>query len=321
MMEESELGETTSTTTVETLVHKLSSVSEQTRTESLCKLRLLSKNEPDTRPMIISAGAIPYISESLYSPCPVSQENSAATLLNLSIHDRHSVMSTNGLLDALSHALRNPTSPSASQSTSALLFSLLMEDHFRPIIGSKRDIIYALVDLIRNASSHPRSVKDALKALFGICLCQGNRGTVIELGAVPVLFSLVMKDGRVGIVEDVTAVIGQVAGCQQAWEEFGKVGGVGVLVDLLDLSTGCSYRIKENAVSGLLNLVEYGREEVVDSLRTVGTGLVNGISEVVNNGSVKGKSKASALLKMLHGAASCDHLDSSFQIFQTVSSS
>lgn len=230
-------------------------------------------------------------------------------------------MSTNGLLDALSHALRNPTSAPAAQSTSALLFSLLMEDEYRPIIGSKRDIIYALVDLIRNGRSHPRSVKDALKALFGISLWKGNRATVIELGAVPVLFSLLLKDGRVGIVEDVTAVIAQIAGCEQAWEEFGKVAGVGLLVDLLDLSTGSSYRIKENAVSGLLNLVEYGREEVVESLRSLGTPLVDGISEVVKNGSVKGKSKASALLKMLDGAVQCDHLDSSFQSFQSVSSS
>lgn len=230
-------------------------------------------------------------------------------------------MSTSGLLDALSHALRNPTSASAAQSTCALLFSLLMGDEYRPIIGSKRDIIYALVDLVRNGRSHPRSVKDALKALFGICLCQGNRGSVIELGAVPVLFSLVMKDGRVGIVEDVTAVIGQIAGCEQAWDEFAKVGGVQVLVDLLDLSTGCSDRIKENAVSGLLNLVEYGKEEVVENLRSAGAGLIHGISEVVKNGSVKGKSKAGALLKMLDGAGQCDHLDSSFQSFQSVSSS
>lgn len=220
-------------------------------------------------------------------------------------------MSTNGLLDALSHALRNPTSAPAAQSTSALLFSLLMEDEYRPIIGSKRDIIYALVDLIRNGRSHPRSVKDALKALFGICLWKGNRGSVIELGAVPVLFSLVMKDGRVGIVEDVTAVIGQIAGCEEAWDEFRKVGGVEVLVDLLDLSTGCSDRIKENAVSGLFNLVHYGREEVLETLRSVGAGLVHGISELVNNGSVKGKTKASALLKMLHAAAPCHHSSSS----------
>lgn len=230
-------------------------------------------------------------------------------------------MSTNGLLDALSHALRNPTSAIAAQSTSALLFSLLAEEQYRPIIGSKRDIIYALIDLIRNGRSHPRSVKDALKALFGICLWKGNRRSVIELGAVPVLFSLVMKDGRVGIVEDVTAVIGQVAGCEEAWVEFGKVAGVGVLVDLLDLSTGGSDRIKENAVSGLLNLVEYGGDEVVESLRSVGAGLFDGIAEVVKNGSVKGKSKADALLKMLDGGGQCDHLESSFQSFHSVSSS
>ncbi|KAK1427049.1 hypothetical protein QVD17_15731 [Tagetes erecta] len=52
--------------TTRALVAKLSSVSEQTRTESLCKLRLISKNDPKNRALIAEAGAIPYLSEIPY---------------------------------------------------------------------------------------------------------------------------------------------------------------------------------------------------------------------------------------------------------------
>lgn len=285
--------------TAKTLVGKLSSVSEQTRTESLCELRLISKNDPESRTLIAESGAIPYLSEILYSPSAVAQENATATLLNISISSREPLMSTRGLLDALSHALRNPASPSTAQSAAATVFSLLTVDIYRPIIGSKRDILYALIDIIRNPNSHPRSIKDALKALFGISLYPLNRASVIELGAVPALFSLVVKDGRLGVVEDATAVIAQIAGCEEAGDAFRKVLGVGVLVDLLDLSTGSSSRTKENAVSGLLNMVQCGKEEVGEYVKEMASIVWNGITDVVENGSPKGKSKAAELLKLI----------------------
>lgn len=296
--------------TAKTLVTKLSSVSEQTRTESLCELRLISKNDPESRLLIADAGAIPYLAEILYSPSPISQENATATLLNISITSRESLMSTRGLLDALSHALRNPTSPSAAQSAAATIFSLLTVDDYRPIIGSKRDIVYALIDIIRSTYSLPRSIKDALKALFGISLYPLNRATVIELGAVPALFSLVVKDGRVGIVEDATAVIAQIAGCEEAGDSFRKVLGIGVLVDLLDNSTGSSSRTKENAVSALLNLVQCGRGDVTESVCEMGLGVYDGIVDVAENGSSKGRSKAMELLKVLDAGSPDLHFDS-----------
>ncbi|GMP41128.1 hypothetical protein CsSME_00011330 [Camellia sinensis var. sinensis] len=273
--------------TIKTLVTKLGSVSEQTRTEALCELRLISKHDAESRPLIADAGAILYLAEALYSTSSIPQENATATLLNLSISSRETLMSTRGLLDALSHVLRNPTSSSSAESAAATLYSLLIVDDYRPIIGSKRDIVYALVDI------------DALKALFGIALYPLNRATIIELGAVPHLFSLVVKDGRVGVVEDATAVIAQIAGCEEAKDAFRKVSGIGVLVDLLDPSTGSSGRTKENSVSALLNLVQCGGEQVANTVRETGVALDGGIADVAKNGSSKGKSKAIALLKVL----------------------
>ncbi|CAK9133628.1 unnamed protein product [Ilex paraguariensis] len=285
--------------TAKILVTKLSSVSEKTRTEALCELRLISKNDSESRSIIADAGAIPYLAETLYSPSPMSQENATATLLNLSISSRESLMSTRGLLDAISHALRNSSSPLTTQCAAATIFSLLTDESFRPIIGHKRDIVFALIDVIRDAKSVPRSIKDALKALFGIALYPLNRATMIELGAVPALFSLVVKDGRVGVVEDATAVIAQIAGCEESGDAFRKVSGIGVLVDLLDSSTGSSGRTKENAVSGLLNLVQCGGEDIKNNVREIGLRVFDGIQDVAENGGEKGKSKAAELLKVL----------------------
>jgi len=84
-------------------------------------------------------------------------------------------------------------------------------DDYRTVVGSKREIVYALVDILRcHRSSPPRTVKDSLKALFAIALHPLNRATMVQFGVVPALFSLIVNDGRVGIVEDASAVIAQV---------------------------------------------------------------------------------------------------------------
>lgn len=290
---------------VKALVTKLTSVSEQTRTEALCELRLLSKNDDETRPLIAEADAVPLIAESLYSPAAILQENATATLLNLSISSKDHLMSSHGVLDALSHALRHPASPFAAQCAAATIFSLLSVDSFRPIIGHKRDIIFGLVEIVRGQGSAARSIKDALRALFGVSLYPLNRAQMVELGAVQALFSLVVKDGRVGLIEDATAVIAQIAGCEESFEVFKKALGIEVLMDLLDNATGSSARTKENAVSALLNLVQCGGEMVANDVRgKLESRVVDGVLDIVDNGSEKGKSKALALLKVLDARSS-----------------
>ncbi|XP_038689158.1 U-box domain-containing protein 4-like [Tripterygium wilfordii] len=290
--------------TARSLVARLSSVSEQTRAEALSELRLISKHEDDSRPLIAEAGAVPYLAETLYSTSHDSQENAAATLLNLSISSRESLMSTRGLLDALSHALQHAstsTPPAAVQSCAATLHSLLVVDSYRSIIGSKRDIVHALTQIVKNPNSPPRSIKDSLKALFGIALYPLNRNTMIELGVVQPLFALIVRDGRVGIVEDATAVVAQIAGCEESEEAYVRAGGVRVLMDLLDVGTGTSMRIKENAVAALLNLVSTGGEKVGREVREMAATAVDGVVEVAEGGSTKGKSKAASLLKIIEG--------------------
>lgn len=193
-----------------------------------------------------------------------------------------------------------------------------MVESYRPIVGPKRDILFGLVDLIRRPDSASRSIKDGLKALFGLALYPLNRAGLIGLGVVPALFSLVCKDGRVGVVEDATAVIAQIAGCEESWEAFRKVSGVRVLVDLLDTSTGSSIRTKENAVSALLKLVECGGEAVVGSIREMGFEAFDGIVDVVENGSEKGKTKGVALLKFLDAKSLVGLVDK--ECFQSLTS-
>ncbi|MBA0665024.1 hypothetical protein Goklo_004950, partial [Gossypium klotzschianum] len=182
----------------------------------------------------------------------------------------------------------------------ATLHSILIADESsRPIIGSKRDILYTLLSIIGDEHAPARSIKDALKALFGIALYQLNRASLVGLGAVPALVSLIVRDARKGIVEDATAVLAQIAGCEESEEAMRKAGGLEVLGDLLDEKTAASTRMRENAVGALLNLAGCGGERGRKEVREMGVKVMDVIREVGENGSPKGKAKAVELLKFV----------------------
>ncbi|GAB2215600.1 hypothetical protein Droror1_Dr00019989 [Drosera rotundifolia] len=291
------------------LITKLGSVDAQTRRAALSELHLLTKTDPSLRPILASLGAIPFLSDTLYSSSHDAQSAAAAALLNISITTPQSLLDTPGLLDTISYTLMDDhTSPTTLQCCAATLTSLMIDEGARPIIGSKRDIVYALVRIVKKHDQYDgRSLRDVLRALFGIVLWEGNRGSVIELGGVEALFRVVKRDGRKGLVEDALAVIGQVAGCRESWEGFGKVDGVRVFVGIM-CEAGCGTRVKENAVAGVLNLVRFGggnvREEV---LGMMGEEAVEGVMEMADFGTPRGKSKATALIDVLGLNSVLDH--------------
>lgn len=283
-----------------TLVSRLSSDSEQARTDAICELRLISKHDADSRRHIADAGGVPLLVGALYWPDAAAQENAVAALFNISISHREPLMEAPAaLLDGLSHVLRHPKSPAAAQTAAAAVHSLLVVDAYRPVVGGRAGLLGPLIQLLQ-PNSPARSIKDALKALFGVALHPPNRPRLVELGAVPPLFHLVVKDSRIGVVEDATAVIAQVAGCAESVDAFRKVAGVRVLVDLLDVATGSALRVKENAVSALLSLVRCGGDEAAEELvKEVGNGW-DGIVEVEEKGSsARSKNKATDLLNLL----------------------
>ncbi|WOK99102.1 U-box domain-containing protein 4-like [Canna indica] len=300
--------------TARSLVQRLSSSSagSATAAEALAEIRRLSKHDPEIRALLADAGAVPLLvtrlldhphhQENYDDAAAESQENAAAALLNLSISAREAVMSTPGILDALASALRLPSHGGAvAQHAAMTVYSLLSIDAYRPIIGSKRSLVAALVDLLRAPDAPTRSIKDALKALFGVALYPLNRAAVVELGAVPPLFALVVKDGRTGVVEDATAVISQVAGCYESVEAFRRVAGVAILVELVDAATGASGRTRENAAAALLNLVMSGGDKAVGDVMEV-EGAEAAVRELASDDagvSARGKSKAEALLRVL----------------------
>ncbi|KAL6327678.1 hypothetical protein AAG906_022618 [Vitis piasezkii] len=231
--------------TARSLVARLSSVSQQTRTEALCELRLISKHDPDSRCFIADAGAVPYLCETLYSALP-SNKKTLPPPSSTSPSPAANSSCPRAVSSTLSLMLRSPPPPRRHPG---------MRRH--PLQPSPRHRLHSWTLYVPHAP--PRSIK--MPSRHSSDLYPLNRASMG--GSAP------SPDAR-------------------RVETRSEGLGIGVLVDLLDPSTGSSIRTKENAVSALLNL-------------EAGMGLYDGIAVVADGGSPKGKSKAIALLKLLDG--------------------
>nr|CAD1834763.1 unnamed protein product [Ananas comosus var. bracteatus] len=73
-----------------------------------------------------------------------------------------------------------------------ILFERKLYSTYHPIIVLKRLLLAFLLTLICTSEAPFHSIKDGLKALFGIALYPLNRSVLVELGAMSALFSLVV---------------------------------------------------------------------------------------------------------------------------------
>ncbi|MCO5586538.1 hypothetical protein L7F22_040479 [Adiantum nelumboides] len=278
---------------VQPLVSKLASSSLEQQKEGVRELRLLAKWEADNRVAIAKSGAIPLLVKLLYSCDEKIQENAVTTLLNLSICDinKLAIIQASRALDAFVHALTSGHTMETKENTAALLFSLMVCEEHRPIIGQKAGIVAGLLDLLKTGSH--RAQKDALKALFHIAICAENRPLLVANGAISVLLCM-LSNSKSGLLEDVLAVLAQGARCSESAGLFLKASAISSLADILD--TGSS-RAQENAASALLYLCQSGGSQVLQEV--LESSCISSLSLLLSSGSSRGKSKASALLQML----------------------
>ncbi|CAL9054299.1 unnamed protein product, partial [Musa banksii] len=209
--------------------------------------------------------------------CVKAQENIVATLLNLSISAHEALMSPRASSTPLSSP--SASSPLSPQPLQLPLYRRLPFHHW-----VKEALIVALVDLLSAPNASTRSIKDALKALFGLDLYSLNRTTLVELGVMLPLFMLVVKNGRKGVVEDVTI-----------HRSIPRVDDVSVLVD------GGSERARETITIVLLNLVKSNGDKVVGDIKEVDEveATMRALDDDESQVSTRRKSKVKVLLKVL----------------------
>ncbi|KAH7422144.1 hypothetical protein KP509_13G093000 [Ceratopteris richardii] len=276
------------------IVSKLGSTSSQQQKEGVCELRLLAKLNDRNRIAIAKLDAIPLLLKLVYSSDDKIQENAVTALLNLSVSNvnRTAVMrSATRFLDAASYALTQGHTMETKANCAALLFSIMVREDYRPIIGRNERIVVPLLKLLQDGSH--RGQRDALRALFHIALCAESRPFLVSNGAISALVTLLRRP-KCSVAEDCLAVLAQLALCTASVEAFQNTFSIPLVLRILNEGVSMA---QENAASVLLNLCKSGGTPVIKMLPS--GSCITSLSVLLSSGSSRAKSKASALMQIL----------------------
>lgn len=154
-MEESEREEEDIEVAAE-IVARLNSESLKESQAAAKDLRMMAKVDESCRGPIAEAGGIEALLPLLHSSDPDLQENVITTLLNLSINPlvRVRITQTQNALEAILNVIRWGHTAASKENAAATLFSLLIVEDYRDVVGRHPLAIVALLALLRDAPRH-----------------------------------------------------------------------------------------------------------------------------------------------------------------------
>ncbi|KAL4312233.1 hypothetical protein GQ457_01G025490 [Hibiscus cannabinus] len=274
---------------ISSLVEELCSPELDVQLRAVKDIRMLTKEQPESRVLFANCRAIPALVKLLSYPNPKIQEHAVTSLLNLSIEDTNKkLIAQERAIPIIIGVLRNGSMESRENSAAAL-FSLSMLDENKVTIALSEGIP-ALVELLKSGSV--RGKKDAVTALFNLCLNQANKARAIDAGIVPPL-QLLVKDKRIGMVDEALSMFLLLATHPQGRYEIGKLPFIGMLVDVIRDGTP---KNKECAASVLLELSLNNSCHILAALQF---GVYEHLVEMSQTGTNRAQRKANAIFQLM----------------------
>ncbi|MBA0672602.1 hypothetical protein Goklo_029084 [Gossypium klotzschianum] len=271
------------------LVEQLSSSQLEVQRKAVKNIRVLSKENPETRVLIAKHGAIPRLVKLLSYPDSKIQEHAVTALLNLSIDESNKRLITDEhAIPAIIEVLQNGSMESKENSAAAL-FSLSMLDENKVTIALENGIP-PLVDLLQDGTI--RGKRDAVTALFSLSLNQLNKVRAIEAGIVPPLM-LLLEDKKLGMVDEALSILLLLATHAEGRHEMGQLSFIQTLVGIIKDGTP---KNKECATSVLLELSSNNYSHILAALQF---GVYEHLVEIAESGTNRAQRKANGLLQLM----------------------
>ncbi|XVF35830.1 hypothetical protein REPUB_Repub19eG0004600 [Reevesia pubescens] len=274
---------------ISSLVGELSSSQLEVQRKAVKDIRMLSKENPDTRVLFAKSGAIPPLVQLLSYPDFKIQEHAVTALLNLSIDESNKKLITNEqAIPAIIEVLQKGSMESRENSAAAL-FSLSMLDENKVTIALANGIP-ALVELLQDGTI--RGKRDAVTALFNLSLNQANKARAVDAGIITPLLVL-LKDKKLGMVNEALSIFLLLATHPEGRHEIGQLSFVRTLVDII---TDGTPKNKECATSVLLELSSNNSSHILAALQF---GVYEHLIEISLSGTNRAQRKANALLQLM----------------------
>ncbi|GFQ01856.1 U-box domain-containing protein 15 [Phtheirospermum japonicum] len=274
---------------ISTLIQNLYSAHENAQRDAIVRIRMLSKESPDSRILIANTGGIPPLVSLLSYAGPEIQQHIVTALLNLSLDEANKrLIAREGAIPAIIHVLRNGTQE-AKENSAAAIFSLSVLDENKVLVGCSNGIP-PLVDLLRTGTD--RGKKDAATALFSLVLNQTNRSRAIKAGIIPPLLHL-LEDKTMDMVDEALSILLLIASHPEGRNEIGRLSFISTLVEIVRDGTS---KNKECATAVILEL---GSNNSSCLLAALQYGVYDHLIEITRSGTTRGQRKAKSLLHLM----------------------
>ncbi|XP_059286611.1 U-box domain-containing protein 15-like [Lycium ferocissimum] len=271
------------------LIQDLSSNQLEVQRKAVKAIRMLSKENPENRTLIVNHGGIPPLVQLLSYPDSRIQEHAVTALLNLSIDETNKkLISKEEPIPAIIEILQNGNI-GAKENSAAALFSLSMLDENKEAIGSLNGIA-PLIDLLSNGTI--RGKKDAITALFNLCFSDQNVHLATEAGMIAPLFQLLEKK-NLEMIDEALSILLLLAAHPDGRQEMGKLSFIETLVNLIRDGTP---KNKECSVAVLHKLSTHNSNLMLAALQY---GVYEHLVEISDNGTERGQRKAKSILQLM----------------------
>lgn len=285
--------------TSEMLLKKLAFGCGDAQLQAVAEIRLFAKWDDANRLCLGRAGAVAPLVKLLEGECAETrvQDNAMLALLNMSINAENKVrmVREEGCLEAVMGLANDSGSGGEIRANAAaLLYSLVVDDEARRIVGTNESLWSTFLALLRDGAAKCKA--EALKALFVGAADNQIREKLLQenLQAISLLISMVTV-GKVKLTEDCLAVLALLASCGAGAVAISRAStSITILAYLVN--SGSSARVQENAIAVLLNICQNDQE--AKHLLPLQT-LMPALSSMYRGGSERGKAKAEALLSLL----------------------
>ncbi|KNA12059.1 hypothetical protein SOVF_129330 [Spinacia oleracea] len=276
------------------LAGRLTYGTDEQKNKAAYEIRLLTKSSIFNRTMLIEVGNVPPLLDLLTSADPITQENAIAAILKLAKHSKgqKSIIEEGGLMLVIS-VLRRGMKIESRQIAAATIFYLSAVEKYRRLIGSTREAIPGLIELLKDGTICGK--KNAIAAIFGLLLYHRNHERVLEAGIVPALVDIISCIERSDLLADSLAVLACLAEKVDGTIAILQTSAFPLIIGLLKSSISKSG--KEYCVSILASLCMNGGAEVVAVLAKEPAIMPSLYS--VTEGSSHGSRKARMLISML----------------------
>lgn len=273
---------------IPSLVNDLLSVHLDVQRKAAKKIRILSKENPENRALILENGGLPALISLVSYPDKKIQENTVTALLNLSIDETNKVLiAKGGAIPLIIEVLKNG-SVEGQENSAAALFSLSMIDENKAAIGILGGIA-PLVGLLKDGTI--RGKKDAATAIFNLILNHPNKLRAIEAGILTALLKI-LGDKKLGMIDEALSIFLLLASHSSCRDEVGSPSFVEILVEIVKEGTP---KNKECALSVLLELGLHNNSLMVHAL---GLGLNEHLSDIAKTGTSRAQRKANSLIQL-----------------------